>query len=217
MPPRYLSAQQSTQRPLQNEIIALNKLLTTDILEYASRILDNFAVTHASKAGIESPEPPRYLIDKLLEKCDNFDTVCDQVFYQLEQSKHALEMQLIQTKVASEKKKLEDAQQQQQAQAQGQDIKPAVDDTNAEDDLALGISNDQQDDSMMIIDTDDAVAMDVDMDAGSKLPVDEEEMEEMLNIQKDRLARLKKVMVLGLDATQVNADSGKGTNDDLLF
>ncbi|ORX59621.1 hypothetical protein DM01DRAFT_1333085 [Hesseltinella vesiculosa] len=217
MPPRYLSSQQSTQRPLQNEIATLNKLLGNDILENASRILDHFAVTHSSKAGIESSEPPRYLVERLLEKCDSFDSVCDQIYYILEQSKHTLELQLVQNKVTTEKKTLEDAERQRQQQQEHEVDRQISHMVHPEDDLALGNSNGLGDHIIDLEDT--AMEMDVDEQHHHKLSaeVDEEELEELLQIQKDRLDRVKKVMVLGLDAAQVNTESGKGNKDDLLF
>ncbi|GAA5799757.1 hypothetical protein HPULCUR_005174 [Helicostylum pulchrum] len=47
--------------------------------------------------------------------------------------------------------------------------------------------------------------------------IDEEDMEELLQIQRDRLDRLKKVIVLGMDAETVKANGGDGDKEDLLF
>lgn len=47
--------------------------------------------------------------------------------------------------------------------------------------------------------------------------MDEEDMEELLQIQRDRLDRLKKVIVLGMDADTVKANGRNGDKEDLLF
>lgn len=47
--------------------------------------------------------------------------------------------------------------------------------------------------------------------------IDEEDMEELLQIQRDRLDRLKKVIVLGMDAETVKANGADGDKEDLLF
>lgn len=47
--------------------------------------------------------------------------------------------------------------------------------------------------------------------------IDEEDMEELLQIQRDRLDRLKKVIVLGMDADTVKANGRNGDKEDLLF
>lgn len=46
---------------------------------------------------------------------------------------------------------------------------------------------------------------------------DEEDMEELLQIQRDRLDRLKNVIVLGMDADTVKASGRGGAKEDLLF
>lgn len=47
--------------------------------------------------------------------------------------------------------------------------------------------------------------------------MDEEDMEELLQIQRDRLDRLKKVIVFGMDADAVKANGDNGDKEDLLF
>lgn len=47
--------------------------------------------------------------------------------------------------------------------------------------------------------------------------IDEEDMEELLQIQRDRLDRLKNVIVLGMDADAVKANGRDGDKEDLLF
>lgn len=48
--------------------------------------------------------------------------------------------------------------------------------------------------------------------------IDEEDMEELLQIQRDRLDRLKNVIVLGMDADAVKANGRNGDKEeDLLF
>lgn len=46
--------------------------------------------------------------------------------------------------------------------------------------------------------------------------IDAEDMEELLQIQRDRLERLKNVIVMGMDAEAVKSKGG-GDREDLLF
>ncbi|ORZ13053.1 hypothetical protein BCR42DRAFT_419069 [Absidia repens] len=246
MPPRFPPNSNITQRPLQSEIFALNRILSTDILEHSSRVLDHFATT--SKLGMACTEPPPQLIEKLLEKCDDFDTVCDQLYYILEQSKTVLQLKYQQTNVTHANKKLEaerqQQQQQQQQEQQQQDVHKSGLETSLDDDLALGF-NVNNNSEMMDVDDTTTTALDVEMidqEGGTGEDTlngkndnksnhtstnhlddrphhvdDDDEWEELLQQQKDRLERMKKVVALGMDAGTVNAEGGKMSKDDLLF
>jgi hypothetical protein len=73
--------------------------------------------------------------------------------------------------------------------------------------------------SSMDMSLDDGTVMDTSGDNNTKEQpsMDDEDMEELLQIQKYRLERLKNVIVLGMDAESVKASSRGGEKDDLLF
>jgi hypothetical protein len=72
--------------------------------------------------------------------------------------------------------------------------------------------------SSMDMSLDDGTIMDTSGDNTKEQPsMDDEDMEELLQIQKYRLERLKNVIVLGMDAESVKASSRGGEKDDLLF
>lgn len=228
MPPRYQPTQVTIQRPLQNEILTLNKLLGTDILEQAARILDYFAATKESKLEAVSLQTPPQLHDKLLEKCEDFETVCDQIYFILEQSKRVLQLEyqqkMIQVKAANlEKEKLlaeksvEDEQQLQQQQQQQQQTELMDTDMDFESSQMDVSSSSAMDDTTMTEANNKSTA---DNNNESRLntdTMDEEDMEELLQIQRDRLDRLKKVIVFGMDADAVKANGDNGDKEDLLF
>ncbi|SAM07904.1 hypothetical protein [Absidia glauca] len=272
MPPRFQPNHNMVTRPLQSETLALNRILGTDILEHSSRILDHFATTGTSQlgGGLKGAEPPRLLIEKLLEKCDDFDAVCDQIYYILEQSKKVLQLQYQQINVTNAKKKLEAEQQQQQQQKEEEQKSSLAAAASLDDDLSLGFNtgngNNSHGDSNNgnnngsnntngdLMEVDDATNnLDVEMidqhgsngtsngtqgdgghsnnkgmdSTGSSRNAnhggrpqhvdDDEEWDELLQQQKERLDRIKKVMALGMDAATVNAEGGKVSQDDLLF
>ncbi|KAI8877199.1 hypothetical protein K501DRAFT_260802 [Backusella circina FSU 941] len=211
MPPRFQpTGPQQNQRPLQNEIITLNKILGTDILEQAVRILDHFATTKENKLDLAAFPTPTHLVDKLLEKCEDFETVCDQIYFVLEQSKRVLQLEW-QQKIAHERaEKLEKDKQQLEKNE-------VTEDTEMEDgSMGLGFSSDMSlDDGTIMMDTASGEANHT--KEQQQPSMDDEDMEELLQIQKYRLERLKNVIVLGMDAESVKASSRGGEKDDLLF
>jgi hypothetical protein len=92
-------------------------------------------------------------------------------------------------------------------------------------------SEQQQNMDAMNVDTDmdfESTQMDVSMSMDDTMDhqqsakdntatIDEEDMEELLQIQRDRLDRLKNVIVLGMDADTVKASGRGGDKEDLLF
>ncbi|KAG2237748.1 hypothetical protein BDF21DRAFT_253159 [Thamnidium elegans] len=209
MPPRYQPAQNTIQRPLQNEILTLNKLLGTDILEQAARILDHFAATKENKLEASSFQTPPCLNDKLLEKCEDFETVCDQIYFILEQSKRVLQLEwqqkMIQVKADNLEKEKRLAEKSEEEQQQPEPMDTDMDFESSQMDISLSlddtmIESQQKPDNEIHTDT-----------------IDEEDMEELLQIQRDRLDRLKKVIVLGMDAETVKANGVDGDKEDLLF
>ncbi|KAG2205416.1 uncharacterized protein EV154DRAFT_480289 [Mucor mucedo] len=213
MPPRFQPTQTVIQRPLQNEILTLNKLLGNDILEQAARILDHFAATRENKLEATSFQTPPQLNDKLLEKCEDFETVCDQIYFILEQSKRVLQLEwqqkMIQVKadnLAKEKQlaeKSEEDQQHPEAMDTDMDFDSSHMDVSLSlDDTTMVEANNSQQQQKQGLNTEN---------------IDEEDMEELLQIQRDRLDRLKKVIVLGMDADTVKANGRNGGKEDLLF
>ncbi|GAA5807986.1 hypothetical protein MFLAVUS_001367 [Mucor flavus] len=209
MPPRYQPTQNTIQRPLQNEILTLNKLLGSDILEQAARILDHFAATKENKLEASSFQTPPYLNDKLLEKCEDFETVCDQIYFILEQSKRVLQLEwqqkTIQVKADNleKEKRLSEKSEEEQQQPEPMDTDMDFESSQMDMSLSLGdtmVESQQKSGNEILTDT-----------------IDEEDMEELLQIQRDRLDRLKKVIVLGMDAETVKANGGDGDKEDLLF
>ncbi|KAI8968223.1 hypothetical protein BDF20DRAFT_916776 [Mycotypha africana] len=230
MPPRFQSVQTSNQRPLHNEILVLNRLLGTDILEQATRILDHFAITKQNHLEADSYHIPAHLNNKFLQKCEDFETVCDQIYYTLEQSKRVLQLQyrqqLIEQKAeAIEKEKARKQQEEEEQlrlqQQQNEEDGEGNDPMDAEMDFTTTKPpNDHAGSSVM-----NGVAEEAEGNQradGEKVPqteemaIDEEDMEQLLQIQKARLERLKNVMVLGMDAETVKANSDE-SKEDLLF
>jgi hypothetical protein len=104
-------------------------------------------------------------------------------------------------KLEQEKQQLEKSEQQQQQQ----------DPMNVDTDMDF--ESTQMDVSMSLDDTMDNSQPNKENTA----TIDEEDMEELLQIQRDRLDRLKNVIVLGMDADTVKASSRGGDKEDLLF
>ncbi|KAI9270217.1 hypothetical protein EDC94DRAFT_581462 [Helicostylum pulchrum] len=217
MPPRYQPTQNTIQRPLQNEILTLNKLLGTDILEQAARILDHFAATKENKLEASSFQTPPYLNDRLLEKCEDFETKQKHEYYvsvfntniYQEQSKRVLQLEwqqkMIQVKADNLEKEKRLAEKSEEEQQQPEPMDTDMDFESSQMDMSLSlddtmIESQQKPENEILTDT-----------------IDEEDMEELLQIQRDRLDRLKKVIVLGMDAETVKANGGDGDKEDLLF
>ncbi|KAI9361495.1 hypothetical protein BD770DRAFT_408635 [Pilaira anomala] len=211
MPPRYQPTQNAIQRPLQNEILTLNKLLGTDILEQAARILDHFVATKENKLEASSFETPPYLNDKLLEKCEDFETVCDQIYFILEQSKRVLQLEwqqkMIQVKADNLEKEKRLAEKSEEEQHQPEPMDTDMDFESSQMDISLSLDEP----------TLNEVPQQKQNDGINTDIIDEEDMEELLQIQRDRLDRLKKVIVLGMDADTVKANGADGDKEDLLF
>ncbi|KAL7312497.1 hypothetical protein PS15m_008253 [Mucor circinelloides] len=212
MPPRYQPVQPTTQRPLHNEILALQKLLGTDILEQAARILDHFAATKENKFEAAAFQTPPNLNDKLIEKCEDFETVCDQIYFILEQSKRVLQLEYQQRVIQIKADNLEKEKQQQEKAEQA----PPPDAMNVDTDMDFGSS--QMDASLNVdmMETDQP-QQSQSLKEATASAIDEEDMEELLQIQRDRLDRLKNVIVLGMDADAVKANGRDGDKEDLLF
>lgn len=137
MTSHILPIESSIQAPLQTELVTLNKLVDNDILELSARLLDS-----TNKTKLETD-----LTDQLLEKCEDFETICQHVESVLLQSKQVLTSPY--------------------------------------------------------------------MEYPEPMDVQEEgDMEELLQIQKDRLDRLRNVILLGMDADSANHLDNK---EDLLF
>ncbi|KAI8981582.1 hypothetical protein BDB01DRAFT_173927 [Pilobolus umbonatus] len=223
MPPRFPPNQGMNQKPLQNEIIILNRLLGNEILEHSTRVLDHFAVTSGSKLQT-SLEPPSHLIHNLLEKCEDFETVCDQIYFILEQSKRVLQLEW-QQKNAQAKAALLDKERQLHEKLAEQG-----DQMMADSDMSLGYPSHQMDISLSL---DESTMMDPhnqhnhgnhpsnhhlgNTTIHEDSNMDEDDMEELLQIQRDRLDRLKNVIVLGMDAELVKASGENAEEEDLLF
>ncbi|KAI9031734.1 hypothetical protein CLU79DRAFT_729821 [Phycomyces nitens] len=223
MPPRFNPAAQQVQRPLQNELIALHRLLSKDILEQSARILDHFATSQINKQVAGFEPPPLYQTERLLQKCDDFETVCDQVYYILEQSKRILQLdwqQKMALQSEADKRQQEQQEQQQQQQHQHQDNLGADMDGDmsmgfhpSQMDLSIDMDNDPVDHSK-----DHAHMQNRSQAQLAEHGLEDEDMEELLMLQRDRLDRLRKVIVLGMDAEHVQASQNDGSGkDDLLF
>ncbi|KAI9494866.1 hypothetical protein BDB00DRAFT_870864 [Zychaea mexicana] len=210
-PPMRHPGQKQIQRPLQAELAALNNLLTGGILEHAARILEHFAATQNSKLESESYDTPSFLTEKLLDKCNEFETVCDQTYYILEQSKRVLQLDWQQRTATQEdqaQQQRQQGQQQQQHQQESSQMHPA-------EDMGTDLSVTQNMD-LTLDDMDD-------MDHGQQQqhqqavePMDEDDMDELLQLQRERLDRIRNVIVHGVDVEQLK-DSQSGGKDDLLF
>ncbi|KAI8375228.1 hypothetical protein BD560DRAFT_393095 [Blakeslea trispora] len=200
MPPRFQPVQAANQKPLYNEIIALQKLLGTDILEQAARILDHFTAVKQNKLETTSFQTPSQLNDKLKEKCEEFETVCDQIYYILEQSKHVLQLDYQQKTIQAKELKKE---------------QQAMDKMETDNHDAMQIDQDMDFSSAQL-----DMSMDETTETENKqkpMTIDEEDMEELLQIQRDRLDWLKNVVVLGMDADAAKSNGKEEKAQDLLF
>ncbi|KAG0182925.1 hypothetical protein DFQ28_003654 [Apophysomyces sp. BC1034] len=178
----------------------MNKLLNQDILEKAARVLEHFAATRTNKLESAALQPPQHLIDQLLQKCDNFDTACDQIYYTLEQSKRVLQLEW-QQKMAlqSQADKME---QEKQDDHDKQQEKSSEMDTDVLPYFSPGMDS----------------STNMQQDSHTEQLLEDEDMDELLQIQRERLERVRKVIVLGMDAESVKATQNGGEEkDDLLF
>ncbi|KAI9481237.1 MAG: hypothetical protein EXX96DRAFT_538452 [Benjaminiella poitrasii] len=216
MPPRFQPVQAANQRPLYNEISALQKLLGTDILEQAARILDHFTITKESKLEASSFQTPRHLHDKLIEKCENFETVCDQIYYTLEQSKRVLQLEYQQKMIEFKAESLEREKQLEKAELLQSNEAMNVDTDMEFDPSQMDVSLPLDDSNSNMMETEQQQSS-VKMTDISTANIDEEDMDELLQIQRDRLDRLKNVIVLGMDADAVKANGPNEDKEDLLF
>ncbi|CAO3609886.1 unnamed protein product [Mucor fragilis] len=213
MPPRFQPVQNTTQRPLHNEILTLQKLLGTDILEQAARILDHFAATKENKFEAAAFQTPPHLNDKLIEKCEDFETVCDQIYFILEQSKRVLQLEYQQKVIQIKADNLEKEKQQQEKA----ELTAPSDAMNVDTDMDFEASQMEASLSVDMMETDQPQQSQNAAKDSAANAIDEEDMEELLQIQRDRLDRLKNVIVLGMDADAVKANGRDGDKEDLLF
>ncbi|KAI8327225.1 hypothetical protein EDC96DRAFT_532365 [Choanephora cucurbitarum] len=205
MPPRFQPVQAANQKPLYNEIIALQKLLGTDILEQAARILDHFTAIKQNKLEATSFQTPPQLNDKLKEKCEEFEIVCDQIYYILEHSKHVLQLDHQQKIIQA--KELKKEQQQHALDKMETENDPMQMDQDMDFNAAqLDMSMDETVENMPS-----------EQDKQKAMAIDEEDMEELLQIQRDRLDWLKNVVVLGMDADAAKSNGREEKTQDLLF
>ncbi|KAI7869502.1 hypothetical protein BDF14DRAFT_1782038 [Spinellus fusiger] len=233
MPPRSHPPQAQSQRPLHNELFTLHRLLSKDILEQSARILDHFATVQTRTLDPASTTPPLLPTAKLLEKCDHFEAVCDQIYYSLEQSKRVLQLDwqqkmALQTESEQQQQQQQQAQQQaqqQQQQHQHQQHQHQQQNSDMDTDYAMGFPS-QSELSVDMIETDltentkdySHVQNRINLSHLAESGLEDEDMEELLLLQRDRLDKLRKVVVLGMEADSVKGnhhdESGK---DDLLF
>ncbi|KAI9252385.1 hypothetical protein BDA99DRAFT_520960 [Phascolomyces articulosus] len=206
-PPMRHPGQKQIQRPLQAELTALNTLLTGGILEHSARILDHFAAAQNSKLESESYATPSFLTEKLLDKCNEFETVCDQIYYILEQSKRVLQLDW-QQRTATQEDQAQQQQQQQQQQRQEQQHM-------ATEDMGTDLSVTQNVD-LTLDDMDDMDNGGQQPSSSAVEPMDEDDMDELLQLQRERLERLRNVIVHGMDVDSLKDSQGNG-KDDLLF
>ncbi|KAF7731535.1 hypothetical protein EC973_009299 [Apophysomyces ossiformis] len=144
-------------------------------------------------------EPPQYLIDQLLQKCDDFDTVCDQIYYMLEQAKRVLQLDW-QQKMALQSQAEKAAHEKDDEQEKQESV------TDMDTDLLLDFSSEMDD------------SANIQQDSRNDQPLEDEDMDELLQIQRERLERVRKVVVLGMDAELVKENQNDGgEKDDLLF
>lgn len=152
--------------------------------------------------------------DKLIEKCEDFETVCDQIYFILEQSKRVLQLEYQQKVIQIKADNLEKEKQQQEKAEQA----APSDAMHVDTDMDFEASQMEASLSVDMMETDQPQqsqnAANKDSAANA---IDEEDMEELLQIQRDRLDRLKNVIVLGMDADAVKANGRDGDKEDLLF
>ncbi|CDH58042.1 predicted protein [Lichtheimia corymbifera JMRC:FSU:9682] len=204
-----LGQQKQVQRPLQNELVTLHKSLGGDVLEQAARILDHFSAMENSKLERGSLNIPTHLSDKLQEKCDQFETVCDQIYYILEQSKRVLQLDWQQQKLAERQKPEQQEQNASQSGANHATVSTGPDEDMGTD---LTLSNvDLTDNDAM-----EDIQRDNDHQTTDVVMEEEEDMEEMLQLQRERLDRLRNVIVHGVDVETIKASQSQG-KDDILF
>ena len=126
-----------------------------------------------------------------------------------EQSKRVLQLEYQQKMIQIKAENLEKEKQQLEKAEQA----PQLDAMNVDTDM--GFESSQMDASLSLD------MMETDQQQNSKEittnAIDEEDMEELLQIQRDRLDRLKNVIVLGMDADAVKANGRDGDKEDLLF
>ncbi|GAN03032.1 hypothetical protein MAM1_0032d02482 [Mucor ambiguus] len=167
----------------------------------------------ASKFEAAAFQTPPNLNDKLVEKCEDFETVCDQIYFILEQSKRVLQLEYQQRVIQIKADNLEKEKQQQEKA----ELAPSSDAMNVDTDMDFESS--QMDASLNVdmMETDQAQSSQNAVKESTANVIDEEDMEELLQIQRDRLDRLKNVIVLGMDADAVKANGRDGDKEDLLF
>ncbi|KAI8146681.1 hypothetical protein BJV82DRAFT_394288 [Fennellomyces sp. T-0311] len=147
---------------------------------------------------------PSFLTERLLEKCNEFETVCDQIYYILEQSKRVLQLDW-QQRTAAQDNQPQQQQNQQQQQQQGSAQMPA-------EDMGTDLSVTHMD-----LTLDDMDELDNNHQQQSAVePMDEDDMDELLQLQMERLERLRNVIVHGVDVESLK-DNQSSEKDDLLF
>lgn len=130
--------------------------------------------------------------------------------YIQEQSKRVLQLEwqqkMIQVKADNLEKEKQLAEKSEEEQQQPEAMDTDMDFDSSQMDVSLSL------DDTVMTDTNIQQKQDINTDT-----IDEEDMEELLQIQRDRLDRLKKVIVLGMDADTVKANGRNGDKEDLLF
>ena len=172
-----------------------------------------------SKLESESHATPSFLTERLLEKCNDFETICDQIYYTLvkrlhrflavniltllqEQSKRVLQLDW-QQRTAAQDNQPQQLQTQQQQQQQGSVRMP--------EDMGTDLSVTHMD-----LTLDDMDEMDNNNQQSAVEPMDEDDMDELLQLQMERLDRLRNVIVHGVDVESLK-DNQSSDKDDLLF
>ncbi|KAM3589306.1 hypothetical protein VKS41_000174 [Umbelopsis sp. WA50703] len=202
MPARF-QPQAQVQRPLQNEVAALVKLVNGELLEAAAKILLHQVHVRSGEQSV-AQETPGHLLQTLEARCEEFEAICDQIYYILDQSRRIL---VLDEKVQQQQQK---HQQLQQDQNQSMDQQ----EQNGGDELMSegnGVSEESVTTSM---DDNNADSVSTAAPAGEDVDI-----EELVQVQKERLERLRRVIILGEDADKVKQE-GEGRTDgdgDYLF
>ncbi|KAJ2956192.1 hypothetical protein NQZ79_g7916 [Umbelopsis isabellina] len=203
MPARFQS-QAQVQRPLQNEVAALVKLVNGDLLEAAAKVLLHQVQVRSGNEQAVAQETPRHLLQTLEARREEFETICDQIYYTLEQSRRIL---VLDQKVQQQQQKSQQLQQDQNQSMDQQEQNGAdelMSEGNGVPEEAVATSLDENNN---------------DSASATAPPGEDVDIEELVQVQKERLERLRRVIILGEDADKVKQE-GEGRTDgdgDYLF
>lgn len=139
--------------------------------------------------------------------------MCDQIYFILEQSKRVLQLEYQQKVIQIKADNLEKEKQQQEKA----ELTAPSDAMNVDTDMDFEASQMEASLSVDMMETDQPQQSQNAAKDSAANAIDEEDMEELLQIQRDRLDRLKNVIVLGMDADAVKANGRDGDKEDLLF